>query len=71
MKTKSGCVILWPRSSKFTNKNRVLWMAADHKHATLLVELIRDSDFHSDAGGEMVYRVELWYFENYFGAIRN
>ena len=55
------------KEQQFTNKNRVLWMAADHKHATLLVELIRDSDFHSDAGGEMIYRVELWYFENYFG----
>lgn len=52
---------------QFTNRNRVLWMAADHQHATLLVELIRDTDFHSGAAGEVVYRVELWYFENNFG----
>ncbi len=51
----------------FYDKARVLHMAADHGHATLLVELERTRDFHSDAGGEVIYRVELWYFENLFG----
>ncbi|MCL2647612.1 MAG: hypothetical protein FWD61_11495 [Phycisphaerales bacterium] len=51
----------------FTDKMRVLHMAADHKHATLLVELARTREFHSDKGGELIYRVELWYFENLFG----
>ena len=51
----------------FYDKSRVLHMAADHKHATLLVELARTRDFHSDKGGEVIYRVELWYFENLFG----
>ena len=51
----------------FYDKSRVLHMAADHKHATLLVELARTRDFHSDKGGEIIYRVELWYFENLFG----
>jgi hypothetical protein len=51
----------------FYDKSRVLHMAADHKHATLLVELARTRDFHSDPGGEIIYRVELWYFENLFG----
>jgi hypothetical protein len=52
---------------QFANKARVLWMAADHRHATLLVELIRDTEFHSGGSGEIIYRVELWYFENLFG----
>jgi len=51
----------------FYDKARVLHMAADHKHATLLVELARTREFHSDKGGEIIYRVELWYFENLFG----
>jgi hypothetical protein len=52
---------------QFANKARVLWMAADHKHAVALVELIRDTGFHSGAAGEIIYRTELWYFENDFG----
>ena len=52
---------------QFYDKVRVLRMAADHQHATVLVELMRTRDFHSDTGGELIYRVELWYFENLFG----
>ncbi len=52
---------------QFYDKCRPLKMAADHQHATVLVELIRTRDFHSDTGGEVIYRVELWYFENLFG----
>jgi hypothetical protein len=52
----------------FFDKARVVHMAADHQHATLLVELARTRDFHSEKkGGEIIYRVELWYFENLFG----
>jgi hypothetical protein len=55
---------------QFYDKVRPLRIAADHQHATALVELIRTRDFHSErggAGGEVIYRVELWYFENLFG----
>lgn len=52
---------------QFYDKARVLKIAADHQHATVLVELMRTRDFHSDAGGEVIYRVELWYFEDLFG----
>jgi hypothetical protein len=52
---------------QFYDRVRPLRIAADHQHATVLVELIRTRDFHSDAGGEVIYRVELWYFENLFG----
>jgi len=31
-----------------------------------LVELIRDTDFH-DSGGNIIWRVELWYYKNQFG----
>jgi hypothetical protein len=52
---------------QFYDKVRVLRLAADHGHATALVELLRTRDFHSDKGGEVIYRVELWYYENLFG----
>jgi hypothetical protein len=52
---------------QFYDKVRVLRLAADHGHATALVELVRTRDFHSDKGGEVIYRVELWYYENLFG----
>jgi hypothetical protein len=54
---------------QFYDKVRTLRIAADHQHATVLVELVRTRDFHSAApgGGELIYRVELWYFENLFG----
>lgn len=52
---------------QFYDKCRILWLAADHGHATALVELIRTRDFYADKGGDIVYRTELWYFENLFG----
>jgi len=52
---------------QFYDHCRPLWMAADNGHATVLVELIRNRDFHSAKQGEVIYRTELWYFENLYG----
>ena len=52
---------------QFYDKCRPLWMAADHKHATVLVELARTNGFFSSKNDEVIYRAELWYFENLFG----
>jgi hypothetical protein len=46
----------------FYNKVRLLELAGDNQHAVGLVELIRDTEFHA-SGTEIVWRVELWYFE--------
>jgi hypothetical protein len=51
----------------FYDRCRPLWIAADHKHATVAVELARTQDFYAAKGGEVIYRTELWYFENLFG----
>ena len=51
----------------FYNISRILSLAGDHSRAVALVERIRSSDFHSDKGGEVIWRVELWYFTNDFG----
>jgi hypothetical protein len=52
---------------QFYDKHRVLWMAADHRHATVLVELERTTEFVYGKSGDVIYRAELWYFENLFG----
>lgn len=51
----------------FTNKNRFLHLSGDSQRATALVELIRDSDFHARKGDEVIWRIEVWYFENQAG----
>ena len=51
---------------QFYDKVRVLGIAADHQHATVIVELMRTRDFYADKG-DVIYRVELWYYENLFG----
>lgn len=51
----------------FENKRRMLHLSGNHDRATVLAELIRDTEFHSDKGGEIIWRVELWYFKNQHG----
>ncbi len=51
----------------FYNRNELLLLSGNHDRATLLVQLIRDSAFHSDKGGEIVWHIELWYFKNQHG----
>ncbi len=47
----------------FTNKNAILALAGDAERAVALVELIRDTDFHARKGDEIIWRIEVWYFE--------
>jgi hypothetical protein len=51
----------------FYNISRIVTLTGDHERAVALVERIRSNDFHSDKGGEVIWRVELWYFSNEFG----
>ena len=48
---------------QFTNKNEFLFLQGDHDRATALAQLIRDTAFHADKGGEIIWRIELWYFK--------
>jgi len=50
----------------FENKQDVHFMTGDNTRVTVLVELIRDKDFHAGEGN-IIWRMELWYFENQFG----
>jgi hypothetical protein len=51
----------------FENKRNLLKLSGNHDHATALVDLIRDTEFHSAKGGEIIWRVELWYFKYQHG----
>lgn len=51
----------------FENKRNLLHLVGDHDRAVALAELIRDSEFHSDTGGEIIWRIEVWYFKNQHG----
>ena len=46
----------------FFNKQEILHLAGDHNRATALVKMARDRAFHSDKGGEIICRFDLWYF---------
>lgn len=47
----------------FLEINRPLYIQGHGRRATMLVERLRDRDFYSGAG-QMIWRVELWYFQN-------
>ncbi|HDZ21137.1 MAG TPA: hypothetical protein ENH80_14795 [Phycisphaerae bacterium] len=46
----------------FMDTRRVLYIQGHGRRATMLVELLRTREFHAD-GGDIIWRVELWYFE--------
>jgi hypothetical protein len=51
----------------FYDRTEALKTWGDHDRAVLLVQRIRESKFHSDKGGEAIWRVELWYMKNEAG----
>lgn len=48
---------------QFYNRSELLRLEGNARRATALVQLVRDAAFHGDRGGEVIWRVELWYFE--------
>ncbi len=51
----------------FFNHTDLLLVRGTHNRAVALVDLRRDSAFHSDKGDEVIWRPEVWYFENHHG----
>ena len=51
----------------FYDRTEAIATWGNHDRAVLLVQRIRESKFHSDKGGEAIWRVELWYFKNEAG----
>ena len=46
---------------------RPLVFAGDGRHATVLVDLLRDRAFHGRKGDEVIWRLETWYYEDAWG----
>jgi hypothetical protein len=51
----------------FMDARRVLYVRGHGRRATVLLELLKTQDFYARRGDEVIWRIELWYFENYFG----
>ena len=51
----------------FMEIRRALYIRGHGRRATMLVELMRAREFFDRKGDELIWRVELWYFENQFG----
>jgi len=51
------------RMKGFADFRRIIYIHGHGRRATVLVELIRDRRFHSRKDGELIWRMELWYFE--------
>ena len=52
----------------FFNRADLVAVRGNHHRAVMLVDLRQDGPFHSDRGGaEVIWRPELWYFENHHG----
>src|SRR5207302_1307579 len=50
----------------FENKRDILQLKGDHDRAVALLRLVRDKDFYNGKG-EVVWRMEVWYFKNEAG----
>ena len=59
------------KPNDFMDQGRVLYLAGDGGRATMLVELMRLRDFYdvktTASGKQLIWRVELWYFEYQYG----
>lgn len=51
----------------FMDRRRVLYLNGQGRYATVLFEAIRDRDFYARTGDQIIWRVELWYFEFNYG----
>ncbi len=51
----------------FMDIRRVLYVQGAGKRATMLVELLKGDNFFAAKGGEVIWRVEIWYFEYQYG----
>jgi hypothetical protein len=47
----------------FYDRSELLQLVGDHDRAVGLVQLIRDRAFHASGEGEVIWRVELYYFK--------
>lgn len=51
----------------FMDIRRVLYVEGHGKRATMVVELLKADNFFSAKAGEVIWRIEMWYFEYQYG----
>ena len=51
----------------FMDARRVLFIRGHGRRATALIEAVRTRDFYAKSGSQIIWRIELWYFENQYG----
>ncbi|HUU23202.1 MAG TPA: hypothetical protein VM389_11775 [Phycisphaerae bacterium] len=51
----------------FMDSRRALYVQGHGGRATALVECLRAREFYAQKGNEVIWRVELWYFEYHYG----
>jgi len=51
----------------FYSSTEIIQLHGDHDRAVGLVRLIRDGGFYNDKGGEIIWRMEVWYFKFQYG----
>ncbi len=51
----------------FMDARRALYVRGHGRRATVLVEALRTRDFYAKANDQVIWRVELWYFEYHYG----
>jgi len=64
----NGIIKLVADMEDFCDLRRVLYIAGHGRRATALVELMRARDFYDRGDDEVIWRVELWYFQFSGGA---
>jgi hypothetical protein len=53
--------------AQFFDLQEATIIKGNHNRAVMLVRCERTNKFHSDKGDEIIWRPELWYFENHHG----
>jgi hypothetical protein len=64
---KSQMTAVFTAGAQFFNVQQCTILKGNHNRAVMLVTEERMSKFHSDTGDEVIWRPELWYFENDHG----
>jgi len=51
----------------FYSSTEILQLKGNHDRAVAVMRLIRDGGFYNDKGGEIIWRIEVWYFKFHYG----
>lgn len=64
---KTQMVAVFTAGAQFFNVQECTILKGNHNRAVMLVTEERTNKFHSDSGDEIIWRPELWYFQNNHG----